>query len=176
MSSRIEILSIPIWNVTMDETRDFVFQCIAEGKPGFIATANAEMVMKAQTDVELARILQQADMTYINAYIPCYTNILYQIVPVQIWTIIGVGQYLIPVIVLMQIKVPPKSWFYVLLYPLFIYSWAPVTFMPYRIIFIVLVAMGAFLKLDVIWILADIVNGLMMKGDVVLEKALKLLE
>ena len=62
MSSRIEILSIPIWNVTMDETRDFVFQCIAEGKPGFIATANAEMVMKAQTDVELARILQQADM------------------------------------------------------------------------------------------------------------------
>jgi cellulose synthase/poly-beta-1,6-N-acetylglucosamine synthase-like glycosyltransferase len=71
-------------------------------------------------------------MTYINAYIPCYTNILYQIVPVQIWTIIGVGQYLIPVIVLMQIKVPPKSWFYVLLYPLFIYSWAPVTFMGFK--------------------------------------------
>ena len=33
--------------------------------------------------------------------------------------------------------------------------------MPYRIVFIVLVACGAFLKLDVIWILADIVNGLM---------------
>ena len=33
--------------------------------------------------------------------------------------------------------------------------------MPYRIIFIILVACGAFLKLDVIWILADIVNGLM---------------
>ena len=32
---------------------------------------------------------------------------------------------------------------------------------PYRIIFIVLVACGAFIKLEVIWILADIVNGLM---------------
>ena len=31
----------------------------------------------------------------------------------------------------------------------------------YRIIFIVLVASGAFLKLDLIWIIADIVNGLM---------------
>lgn len=32
---------------------------------------------------------------------------------------------------------------------------------PYRIIFIILVALGAFLKLDLIWIIADIVNGLM---------------
>ncbi|KOA21206.1 amino-acid carrier protein AlsT [Clostridium homopropionicum DSM 5847] len=32
---------------------------------------------------------------------------------------------------------------------------------PYRIIYIGLVAVGAFLKLDLIWILADIVNGLM---------------
>ncbi|MGL5372165.1 MAG: alanine:cation symporter family protein, partial [Plesiomonas shigelloides] len=32
---------------------------------------------------------------------------------------------------------------------------------PYRWIFILLVASGAFLKLDTIWILADIVNGLM---------------
>lgn len=33
--------------------------------------------------------------------------------------------------------------------------------MPYRILFIFLVAVGAFLKLDLIWFLADIVNGLM---------------
>lgn len=32
---------------------------------------------------------------------------------------------------------------------------------PYRIIFITMIALGVFLKLDVIWILADIVNGLM---------------
>ena len=33
--------------------------------------------------------------------------------------------------------------------------------LPYRIVFIVLVACGAFLKLESIWVLADIVNGLM---------------
>ena len=33
--------------------------------------------------------------------------------------------------------------------------------LPYRLIFIALVASGAFLKLEAIWILADIVNGLM---------------
>ena len=32
---------------------------------------------------------------------------------------------------------------------------------PYRVVFIVLIAMGAFLKLEAIWVLADIVNGLM---------------
>ncbi len=32
---------------------------------------------------------------------------------------------------------------------------------PYRIIFILMVAVGVFLKLDIIWVLADIVNGLM---------------
>jgi AGCS family alanine or glycine:cation symporter len=33
--------------------------------------------------------------------------------------------------------------------------------LPYKIIFLVLVASGAFLKLDMIWLIADIVNGLM---------------
>ncbi len=33
--------------------------------------------------------------------------------------------------------------------------------LPYRLIFILLVASGAFLKLEAIWVLADIVNGLM---------------
>lgn len=33
--------------------------------------------------------------------------------------------------------------------------------MPYRLVFIGLVASGAFLKLETIWVLADIVNGLM---------------
>ena len=45
-------------------------------------------------------------LSYINAYTPIYTNILYQIMPMSVWTIIGVGQYL--------------------LYPLFVYSWIPV--------------------------------------------------
>ena len=58
-------------------------------------------------------------LSYINAYTPIYTNILYQIMPMSVWTIIGVGQYLFPLIVLLKIKVPPKIWFYYLLYPLF---------------------------------------------------------
>ncbi|HFT1740874.1 TPA: alanine:cation symporter family protein, partial [Vibrio vulnificus] len=33
--------------------------------------------------------------------------------------------------------------------------------LPYKIIFLALVASGAFMQLDMIWILADIVNGLM---------------
>jgi len=33
--------------------------------------------------------------------------------------------------------------------------------LPYKIVFLVLVASGAFLKLDMIWLIADIVNGLM---------------
>ena len=65
-------------------------------------------------------------LSYINAYTPIYTNILYQILPMSVWTIIGVGQYLFPLIVLLKIKVPPKIWFYYLLYPLFVYSWIPV--------------------------------------------------
>ena len=70
-------------------------------------------------------------MTYINGIVPLYTNIIYQILPVQVWQIIGIGQYLFPLIVLAQIKVPPKVWLYYLLYPLFIYSWVPVTFLGY---------------------------------------------
>jgi cellulose synthase/poly-beta-1,6-N-acetylglucosamine synthase-like glycosyltransferase len=68
----------------------------------------------------------------INSYIPLYTNILYQIVPLQMWTVIGVGQYLIPIIVLLQIKVPMKSWLYLIVYPLFMYSWIPVTFLGFK--------------------------------------------
>ncbi|MGL4351429.1 MAG: alanine/glycine:cation symporter family protein, partial [Plesiomonas shigelloides] len=41
------------------------------------------------------------------------------------------------------------------------YLWGTKGINPYRWIFIALVASGAFLKLDTIWILADIVNGLM---------------
>lgn len=70
-------------------------------------------------------------MTYINAYVPIYTNIIYQILPVTVWTIIGIGQYLFPLIVLATIKVPPKVWLYYLVYPLFMYSWVPVTFLGY---------------------------------------------
>ena len=70
-------------------------------------------------------------MTYVNAWIPIYTNIIYQILPVTVWTVVGIGQYLFPLIVLLQIKVPPKVWLYFFLYPLFMYSWVPITMLGY---------------------------------------------
>lgn len=62
MTSTIDILSIPIWNVTMEEAVAVAFKCIDEGRAASIATANAEMVMRSQSDKELAGILQHADL------------------------------------------------------------------------------------------------------------------
>ena len=62
LSSKIDILSVPIANISLAETKDFVFRCIAEGRAASIATANAEMVMRAQKDRELAQALQEADL------------------------------------------------------------------------------------------------------------------
>ena len=72
-----------------------------------------------------------AVMTYINIFHPCFTVILYndQLLPHQFWFIITFLQYILPLIVLVQIKVPAKIWFYWLLYPVFMYSWIPVTFL-----------------------------------------------
>ena len=69
--------------------------------------------------------------SYIYHYIPFYTNIIYRILPIEVWTIIAIGQYIFPVIILAQIKAPLKCWFYLILYPLFIYSWIPITFLGY---------------------------------------------
>lgn len=64
---------------------------------------------------------------WVYEYVPFYHNILYVILPVQVWTVIGVGQYIFPVAVLWKIRASLKSWLYLLLYPIFIYSWIPIT-------------------------------------------------
>ena len=61
MTSTIHILSVPIGNVTKEEACAFAFKCIEEGRAASIATANAEMVMRAQSDEELADILEVLD-------------------------------------------------------------------------------------------------------------------
>lgn len=60
--------------------------------------------------------------------VPFYTNILFQIIPVEIWRMIMIGQYAFPVIVLLKIRASWKSWLYLIFYPIFIYSWIPITF------------------------------------------------
>ena len=46
----------------MEEARNLAFKCIDEGRAASIATANAEMVMRAQTDRRTGHILQHADL------------------------------------------------------------------------------------------------------------------
>ena len=67
--------------------------------------------------------------TYVYMFIPFYTNVLFAILPVQVWTLVGVGQYIFPVVVLWKIKASSKSWYYLLFYPFFIYTWVSITFL-----------------------------------------------
>ena len=71
------------------------------------------------------------DRTYINMFYPCFTVVLYNdaLVPRQFWSVLGTIQYVLPLIVLLQIEVPAKIYLYWLIYPVFMYSWVPVTFL-----------------------------------------------
>jgi cellulose synthase/poly-beta-1,6-N-acetylglucosamine synthase-like glycosyltransferase len=67
-------------------------------------------------------------LNYIAHFFPFYTNIIYMFIPIELLRIIAVGQYVFPMVVLFKIHAEAKSWAYLLLYPLFIYSWIPITF------------------------------------------------
>ncbi|WP_425061001.1 hypothetical protein SCACP_17680 [Sporomusa carbonis] len=70
-------------------------------------------------------------LSYLYHIVPFYTNILYMVLPIEVWTIIAVGQYVFPMIVLAKIRAHWKSWLYMIFYPLFVYSWIPITFLGY---------------------------------------------
>jgi cellulose synthase/poly-beta-1,6-N-acetylglucosamine synthase-like glycosyltransferase len=59
---------------------------------------------------------------------PFYTNI-YNFMPSELMTAIMLGQYILPMIILIKIHAKRKAWFYLLLYPVFIYSWIPIIFL-----------------------------------------------
>ena len=59
---------------------------------------------------------------------PFYTNI-YNFMPSELMTAIMLGQYILPMIILLKIHAKLKAWFYLLLYPVFIYSWIPIIFL-----------------------------------------------
>lgn len=65
--------------------------------------------------------------SYVYAWVPFYTNILNKVLPMEVWTILAIAQYAFPMIVLAQIHVSWKSWYYLIFYPIFIYSWIPIT-------------------------------------------------
>lgn len=68
-------------------------------------------------------------LSYICYIVPFYTNILYMVLPIEAWRVIAIGQYIFPIIVLVKIKASWKTWIYLILYPLFVYSWIPITFL-----------------------------------------------
>lgn len=57
-----------------------------------------------------------------------FTNI-YTFLPSSLLTAITLGQYILPIIILLKIHVKLKAWFYLILYPIFIYSWIPIVFL-----------------------------------------------
>ncbi|MDF2500699.1 MAG: tagA [Anaerosporomusa subterranea] len=62
MRERATVLGVEIDKVTMDEAVARVGEFIGEGCPKLVATANAEMVMLAQSDTKLAAVLASADL------------------------------------------------------------------------------------------------------------------
>ncbi len=56
------VLGIPFHDVTMEETLDHMSSMIESGRPGYIATANLDFTAQASKDVELQRILFDAEL------------------------------------------------------------------------------------------------------------------
>ncbi|MBR0261162.1 MAG: WecB/TagA/CpsF family glycosyltransferase [Selenomonadaceae bacterium] len=62
MSERVEILGVQVDAVTMTQAVERVENLIAEKKSSLVATANAEMLLRATHDDELKNILNTADL------------------------------------------------------------------------------------------------------------------
>ena len=63
----------------------------------------------------------------INIFYPFYTNIYQSYVPIELWIAVALWQYLVPVLILWKVHASPKTWLYFLMYPVFVYSWVPIT-------------------------------------------------
>ena len=64
---------------------------------------------------------------WVYGFIPFYTNILYAVLPYSIWQLVAVGQYLFPLLVFIKVRANWRHWLYLFIYPLFVYSWMPIT-------------------------------------------------
>ncbi|MBR3746274.1 MAG: WecB/TagA/CpsF family glycosyltransferase, partial [Selenomonadaceae bacterium] len=62
MIERVEILGVKVDAVTMAQAVERVASLIAAGKPEMVATANAEMLLRATHDDELKTILNAANL------------------------------------------------------------------------------------------------------------------
>ena len=62
MTDRVEILGVQVDAVTMAQAVERIADLIAAGKPSLVATANAEMLLRATHDAELKSILNAAKL------------------------------------------------------------------------------------------------------------------
>jgi N-acetylglucosaminyldiphosphoundecaprenol N-acetyl-beta-D-mannosaminyltransferase len=58
----VAILGIPFDPVTIPEAVERIAALIASGRPHYVVTANVDFLVKARRDVELRRILLEADL------------------------------------------------------------------------------------------------------------------
>lgn len=58
----VAIIGVPFDNVTLDEALERIFAMIANGRPHYVVTANMDFLVQALRDVELRRILLEADL------------------------------------------------------------------------------------------------------------------
>ena len=58
----VAMLGVPFDKVTMPDTLRIIGEMIASGKPHYLATANVDFAVQALRDVELQRILAEADL------------------------------------------------------------------------------------------------------------------
>ncbi len=68
----------------------------------------------------------------INNYYYFYTNVFNYYLPIEVLSIICIWQYAIPLFILAKVRASAKTWCYFLLYPVFVYSWIPITILGFK--------------------------------------------
>ena len=61
--NKVDILGTKINQITMEETCSKIFSFIENNQKAFVVTPNAEMIMRARTNDELGKILNNADLS-----------------------------------------------------------------------------------------------------------------
>lgn len=70
----VPILGVPFDKITMPETVELVERMITSRQPHYIATANVDFIVQAQNDVELRRILFDADLVLCDGTPPVWIS------------------------------------------------------------------------------------------------------
>jgi N-acetylglucosaminyldiphosphoundecaprenol N-acetyl-beta-D-mannosaminyltransferase len=64
------LFGVPFHNVTFEEAIEWAVERVRSGEPGFIATANLDFLVLAQTDPELRTVLREADLVIADGFPP----------------------------------------------------------------------------------------------------------